>query len=68
MRDHTNQRRPLPDAQEPPRTAADEVLHEVEDAETRVTRRDRERDQDSEAGDALTPNEEAQEEAHRSHP
>ncbi|MCT9092266.1 hypothetical protein N4G70_25830 [Streptomyces sp. ASQP_92] len=45
-------------------TALDEVLKEFEDAETRDPKQTaREDAHDGEAGDALTPNEEAQEEA-----
>ncbi|MET9366195.1 hypothetical protein ABZX93_35575 [Streptomyces sp. NPDC006632] len=45
-------------------TALDEVLKEFEDAETRDPRRAGYKDShDGEAGDALTPNEGAQEEA-----
>ncbi|MCX5387153.1 hypothetical protein [Streptomyces sp. NBC_00083] len=47
-----------------PDTALDEVLKEFEDAETRDPRRaGREDEHDGEAGDALSPSEEAQEEA-----
>lgn len=43
-----------------PRTADEEVVREVREAELDVTERGRER---GEAGDALTPNEQAQEDA-----
>ncbi|NGO75731.1 hypothetical protein G6045_08580 [Streptomyces sp. YC504] len=47
-----------------PDTALGEVLKEVEEAETRDPGRDGLSDEhDGEAGDALTPNEEAQEDA-----
>ncbi|MEU9097834.1 hypothetical protein [Streptomyces sp. NPDC048361] len=47
-----------------PDTALDEVLKEFEDAETRDPRSAGRKDaHDGEAGDALSPNEEAQEEA-----
>ncbi|MFC8536612.1 hypothetical protein ACFUJY_22030 [Streptomyces sp. NPDC057249] len=50
--------------EQPPRTAVEEVVREAEEAETDVadTRRER-HGRDSEAGDALTPNEGAQEDA-----
>ncbi|MFG3281427.1 hypothetical protein [Streptomyces sp. NPDC048111] len=44
-------------------SALDEVLKEFEHAETRGTRTGRKDPHDGEAGDALSPNEEAQEEA-----
>ncbi|MEW1892748.1 MULTISPECIES: hypothetical protein [unclassified Streptomyces] len=47
----------------PPRTAAEEVVREAEEAETDVADTRERRGGDSEAGDALTPNEEAQEDA-----
>lgn len=47
-----------------PGTALEEVLHEVEEAETRVTDSDRQRRRRGEAGEAITPNERAQEESH----
>ncbi|MGW7081312.1 hypothetical protein [Streptomyces sp. NPDC054866] len=47
--------------EEHPETAAGEVLHEVEEAETHVGDDGDRRDQDGEAADALTPNEDAQE-------
>ncbi|MFD9041588.1 hypothetical protein [Streptomyces bottropensis] len=43
-------------------TALEEVLHEAEEAQTRVT--DPEKRRRGEAGDAITPNEQAQEESH----
>jgi hypothetical protein len=49
-------------ADETPDTALDEVLHEAEEAQTRVT--DSEKRRRGEAGDAITPNEQAQEESH----
>ncbi|MFE7843344.1 hypothetical protein ACFU53_47035 [Streptomyces sp. NPDC057474] len=48
-----------------PDTALDEVLHEAEEAETRVTDSEKRRRRRGEAGDAITPNEQAQEESHR---
>jgi hypothetical protein len=48
-------------APEHPRTAAEEVLREVEDAETHVVDRGERSDKDGEAADALSPNEAAQE-------
>ncbi|UUU28888.1 hypothetical protein JIX56_02660 [Streptomyces sp. CA-210063] len=47
-----------------PDTALDEVLHEAEQAETRVTDSEKRRRDRGEAGDAITPNEQAQEESH----
>ncbi|MDT0567564.1 hypothetical protein RM704_08795 [Streptomyces sp. DSM 3412] len=47
-----------------PDTALDEVLHEAERAETDVTDSERRRRHHGEAGDAITPNERAQEESH----
>lgn len=47
-----------------PDTATDEVLREVEVAETRVTDSEKRRHRRGEAGDAITPNEQAQEESH----
>ena len=47
-----------------PDTALDEVLHEAEQAETRVTDSEKRRRHRGEAGDAITPNEPAQEESH----
>ncbi|MDX3642163.1 hypothetical protein [Streptomyces sp. MB09-02B] len=46
-----------------PDTALDEILREAERAETDVTD-SRPRRHDGEAGDAITPNERAQEESH----
>jgi hypothetical protein len=51
-------------ADETPDTALDEVLHEAEEAETRVTDPGKRRRRRGEAGDAITPNERAQEESH----
>lgn len=50
--------------EEHPETAADEVLHEAEEAETRIGDNER-RGQDREAADALTPNEDAQEDVQK---
>lgn len=47
-----------------PDTALDEVLHEAEQAETRVTDSEKRRRRRGEAGEAITPNEQAQEESH----
>ncbi|MFM9553679.1 hypothetical protein [Streptomyces caniscabiei] len=47
-----------------PDTALDEVLREVERAETDVTDSDGRRRHHGEAGDAITPDERAQEESH----
>ncbi|MFF6782919.1 hypothetical protein [Streptomyces sp. NPDC012510] len=47
-----------------PDTALDEVLREAEEAETRVTDSEKQRRRRGEAGDAITPNEQAQEESH----
>ncbi|MEU6459906.1 hypothetical protein [Streptomyces sp. NPDC047065] len=44
-----------------PATAADEVLHEAEDAETSVLDDGERPGKDREAADALSPNEDAQE-------
>ncbi|MGA4844162.1 hypothetical protein [Streptomyces sp. G45] len=49
----------------PAETAADEVFEEAEDAATRRPGDERDPDKDGEAGDALTPNAEAQRDAHR---
>jgi hypothetical protein len=46
-----------------PETALEEVLHEAEEAETRVTDSARQRRHRGEAGEAITPNERAQEES-----
>ncbi|MFM9370148.1 hypothetical protein [Streptomyces sp. Da 82-17] len=53
------------DGRRPAETARDEVLGEIEEAETDVAG-ERERDDagNGEAGDALTPNQEAQESVH----
>ncbi|MBE1602112.1 hypothetical protein H4687_008241 [Streptomyces stelliscabiei] len=42
----------------------DEVLHEAEEAQTRVTDPEKRRRRRGEAGDAITPDEQAQEESH----
>ncbi|WEH38340.1 hypothetical protein [Streptomyces sp. AM 2-1-1] len=49
-------------ADEHPRTASGEILLEAEEAETRVTGGERS-GRDGEAADALTPNEDAQEDS-----
>ncbi|MCX0247586.1 MULTISPECIES: hypothetical protein [Streptomyces] len=49
--------------EKPPRTAAEEVVREAEEAEADVADTRERHGGDSEAGDALTPNEEAQEDA-----
>ncbi|MEV5602736.1 hypothetical protein AB0L33_14955 [Streptomyces sp. NPDC052299] len=54
--------------EQPPRTAADEVVREAEEAGTDVADTRERHGGDSEAGDALTPNEEAQEDADRPRP
>ncbi|MFF4186716.1 hypothetical protein ACFYZ9_26370 [Streptomyces sp. NPDC001691] len=60
---HPRQQAPGSPSEAHPDTALDEVLKEFEEAETRGTKKpDREDAHDGEAGDALTPNEEAQEE------
>ncbi|MGW0812195.1 hypothetical protein ACWD00_02870 [Streptomyces viridiviolaceus] len=46
-----------------PETALEEVLREVEDAETRDPESERDRRHRGEAGDATSPNTEAQEES-----
>ncbi|CAL9602228.1 hypothetical protein SUDANB58_05462 [Streptomyces sp. enrichment culture] len=46
-----------------PRTALEEVLREVEDAETRSPESEGERRHRGEAGDTVTPNVQAQEQA-----
>ncbi|MGW1185997.1 hypothetical protein ACWD7Y_10265 [Streptomyces drozdowiczii] len=54
----------------PPRTAADEVIEEAEEAATDVADTAgpaKRHHKDREAGDALTPNEEAQEDVDRPH-
>ncbi|MFJ2257278.1 hypothetical protein ACIOKD_02855 [Streptomyces sp. NPDC087844] len=48
-----------------PRTAADEVLHAAEEAETTVVDGGERRGKDREAADALTPNEDAQDDVQR---
>lgn len=49
-----------------PETAAEQVLHEVEDAELRLDRDETDRD-DGEAADTLTPSRPAQESARKHH-
>lgn len=46
-----------------PETALEQVLHEAEEAETRVTDSARQRRHRGEAGEAITPNDRAQEES-----
>jgi hypothetical protein len=46
-----------------PRTAAEEVLHEVEESQQRVRDSDEQRSHRGEAGEAITPNEQAQEQS-----
>ncbi|MGW6271217.1 hypothetical protein [Streptomyces sp. NPDC055060] len=48
-----------------PDTAAEEVLHEAEDAETAVLDDGERRGKDGEAADALSPDEDAQEDVQR---
>ncbi|MFF7604250.1 hypothetical protein [Streptomyces parvulus] len=48
-----------------PATAADELLHEAEDAETSVVDDGEQRGKDSESADALSPNRNAQEDRGR---
>ncbi|MFD5805765.1 hypothetical protein [Streptomyces sp. NPDC127020] len=60
MSTHQPKHRPAQDEQ-PPATAADEILREAEDAETAVVDDAQRREKDGEAADALSPNEEAQE-------
>ncbi|RII20574.1 hypothetical protein DSC45_05045 [Streptomyces sp. YIM 130001] len=62
----TDNRRHRPeDDKEPPSTAADEILHEAEEAETRVLDGGERPGKDGEAADALTPDERAQEDVSR---
>ncbi|WP_200301449.1 hypothetical protein [Streptomyces adelaidensis] len=56
---HRNRRNP----DDKPDTALGEVLHEVEEAETRVTDSEEQRRRRGEAGEAITPNEQAQEQS-----
>ncbi|MEV5427825.1 hypothetical protein [Streptomyces sp. NPDC052701] len=49
---------------EKPRTAAEEVLHEVEETGKRVRDSDEQRSRRGEAGEAITPNRQAQEQSH----
>ncbi|MER5992548.1 MULTISPECIES: hypothetical protein [Streptomyces] len=51
------------DHHEEPRTATEEVLHEVEEAERRTREESAERRHRSGAGEAITPNPRAQEES-----
>jgi hypothetical protein len=48
---------------EPPETALEEVLSEIEDAETRTRDSDEQRRRRGEAGEAITPNTRAEEES-----
>lgn len=64
MSTHHPKHRPAQD-EEHPATAAGEVLHEVEEAETSTVDDGKRRGKDSEAADAMSPNEDAQEEARR---
>ncbi|WP_371525354.1 hypothetical protein OG302_03730 [Streptomyces sp. NBC_01283] len=64
MSRHTPEHQPSHD-EEHPQTAADEILHEVEDAEARVGDDGRRRKHEGEAADALTPNEGAQEDVQK---
>jgi hypothetical protein len=50
-------------AEEQPKTALDEILAEVEDAERRTTDSDRQRRRRGEAREAITPNTRAQEQS-----
>ncbi|MFG2322772.1 hypothetical protein [Streptomyces sp. NPDC048568] len=59
MSTHHPKHRPAQD-QEHTVTAADEILHEVEEAETSVVDDGPRRGRDGEAADALSPNEDAQ--------
>ncbi|KUF16375.1 hypothetical protein [Streptomyces silvensis] len=63
MSAHHPKHQPAQD-EEHPATAAEEVLHEAEDAETSVVDNGERRGKDGEAADALSPNENAQEDAH----
>ncbi|MGW0420055.1 hypothetical protein [Streptomyces sp. NPDC003015] len=53
----------MPEKNQKPDTALDEVLHEFEDAEKRVRDSDEQGTHRGEAGDATTPNERAQDES-----
>ncbi|GAB2758466.1 hypothetical protein [Streptomyces bullii] len=53
------------DAHKEPRTAVEEVLREVEEAEKRTRDSEEQRRRRGEAGEAITPNPRAQEESHR---
>ncbi|WP_371574008.1 hypothetical protein [Streptomyces sp. NBC_01314] len=57
---HQDERNP----DDKPDTALNEILHEAERTETRVTDSEQRRRRRGEAGDAITPNERAQEESH----
>jgi hypothetical protein len=50
--------------EERPETAREEVLREIRDAERRTREEDDERGGRGEAGEAITPNTQAQEESH----
>ncbi|MFE7760794.1 hypothetical protein [Streptomyces sp. NPDC057438] len=50
---------------ETPDTALDEVLHEAEEAASRVTESEERRRRRGEAGDAVTPDRRAQEESRK---
>ncbi|MFF7857299.1 hypothetical protein [Streptomyces sp. NPDC007904] len=52
------------DDREEPRTAVEEVVHEVEEAERRTRDDDERRHHRGEAGEAVTPNTRAQEDSH----
>ncbi|MEV0257360.1 hypothetical protein AB0H82_24285 [Streptomyces sp. NPDC050732] len=63
---HSHSHRDQSSAHRPAQTAAEEVLEEVEDAETRpVSDERREHAKDGEAGDTLTPSPTAQEDIHQ---
>jgi hypothetical protein len=53
----------VPEKKQKPDTALDEVLDEFEDSEKRVRDSDKQRAHRGEAGEAITPNERAQEES-----
>lgn len=63
MSTHIPKHQPTQD-EESPSTATDEVMHEAEEAETSVVDDGERRGKDGEAADALTPNEDAQEDVH----
>ncbi|MFJ8803439.1 hypothetical protein [Streptomyces sp. NPDC102487] len=52
---------------EHPKTAGEEVLREIEEAETQDVDGHEQRGQDREASDALTPNEDAQDNVQQHH-